>query len=361
MSAPHPGFWPVLACIRFLLSMWVLFDHTYNFGPAERAIPVLTKSGLMAVMCFFVISGFSIRHSIVAKPEGYFRRRFWRIFPVNALAVFIGWFSWSVLGLSGGYGTPQIPPTAWDFIGCLLLLEVIVPVMIPFFFPAWSLSVEALYYACAPLFKWTDGNRTIPVLMIASCLFFIAWPFLRDEYIAARYSYGFAAVGMLWAWLAGWVAYGRPKDVVYTVALIFGGFVCVWSQAKFFSIVDFASVAVTLTAWVGVLFVVFFRVGRIEGVTSRVFDYLGEISFPLYLLHYPVLFALTSSVLKHHPDLNYGFVQVVIAILVAVLAYQYVDKPLRGLGVRNSKDLARRLETAIHPLCNSAPLSGAGD
>ena len=57
MNMPPRGFWPVLGALRFLLAMWVLFDHTYNFGPADRAIPVLTRSGLMAVMCFFVISG----------------------------------------------------------------------------------------------------------------------------------------------------------------------------------------------------------------------------------------------------------------------------------------------------------------
>jgi peptidoglycan/LPS O-acetylase OafA/YrhL len=350
MSTPHPGFWPVLACIRFLLSMWVLFDHTYNFGPAERAIPVLTKSGLMAVMCFFVISGFSIRHSIVVKPEGYFRRRFWRIFPINALAVFIGWFAWSVFGLSGGYGTPQIPPTAWDFIGCLLLLEVIVPVMVPFFFPAWSLSVEALYYACAPLFKRIDGRRIIPALMIASCVFFIAWPFLRDEYIAARYSYEFAAMGMLWAWLAGWVAYGQPKNLVYLTGLILGGLVCMWSQAAYFTIVDVTSAVTTVVAWVGVLLAVFFRLGKVEGLPSCIFEYLGEISFPIYLLHYPVLFALTSSIFKRYPDLNYGIVQVAIAVLCGMAAYQYVDKPLRRLGSRNSKNFAGSLQTAIRPL-----------
>jgi hypothetical protein len=43
----------------FLFGLRVLFDHTYNFGPLDRAMPVFTKSGLIAVGCFFVISGFS--------------------------------------------------------------------------------------------------------------------------------------------------------------------------------------------------------------------------------------------------------------------------------------------------------------
>jgi peptidoglycan/LPS O-acetylase OafA/YrhL len=332
MTYPNARFWSVLASMRFLFAMWVLFDHTYNFGPADRAMPVLTKSGLMPVMCFFVISGFSIHHSIQNKPVGYLRRRFWRIFPLNALSVMIGWFAWSVLGLSGGYGTPQVPPTLWSFVGCLLLLEVFFPVMIEFLFPAWSLSIEAFYYLCAPLFKRLTESRLIPLLMIGSCTFFAAWPFIRDEYIAARYSYELAAIAMLWAWLAGWVAYSRPRDRNYLAALIVGGLIGIVSQAKFFSIVDFSSAAVTCVAWIGTLFVVFYRIGGFSGVAAQFSNYLGEISFPLYLLHYPILFVFTSTLFKAYPQLNYGYVQVLIAVLAAAAAYHYVDRPLRVLG-----------------------------
>jgi peptidoglycan/LPS O-acetylase OafA/YrhL len=335
MISPHPRFWSTLAGLRFLFAMWVLFDHTYNFGPTDRAIPVLTKSGLMAVMCFFVISGFSIRHSIETKPTGYLRRRFRRIFPINAAAVFIGWFAWSVLGLSGGYGTPPFKVTTRDFIANLLLLEAFLPVMIPFFFPAWSLSVEVLYYACAPLLQWLNGGRIIPLLMITSCVFFAAWPFIKDEYIAANRSYELAAIGMLWAWLAGWIAYGRRGDRIYVVALIFGGLMGLWSQAKYFGIVDFKSAAVNCIAWVGMLLIVFYRLGRIRSARfAALLEYLGEISYPIYLLHYPVLFLLTSSLLKTYPQFNNGVVHVVVALLAGALAYRYVDKPLRAFGSR---------------------------
>ncbi len=309
--------------------MWVLFDHTYNFGPAEKAIPVLTKSGLMAVMCFFVISGFSIHHSIQSKPQQYFRRRFWRIFPMNALAVAIGWTAWSVFGISGGYGTPQIPPSLWDFLGCLLLLEVVLPVMVPFFYPAWSLSIEALYYCCAPLVRRLKKMH-LHWIMIVSCLFFIVWPYLRNEYIAGRYSYEFAAIGLCWAWLAGWVAYQHPGHRAYLALLIVGGLASLWTQAQFFAIVDVTSAAGNVVPWVGMLLIVFYRAGSVQGKKAALLNYLGELSYPLYLLHYPALFIATSTVLKTHPHLNGGGVHVLIALAVAVLAYHCIDKPLRA-------------------------------
>src|SRR5581483_62210 len=145
--------------------------------------------------------------------------------------------------------------------------------------------IEALYYLCAPLFKRLSATPVIPYLMTASCLFFIAWPFIRNEYIAARYSYELAAFGMLWAWLAGWIAYERPRSIAFLATLIVGGLLSLWSQAKFFAIVDLVSGAANCVAWVGILVVVFFRSGHFDGKIAGMLDYLGELSFPLYLLH----------------------------------------------------------------------------
>jgi len=329
----NPNIWPLLAGLRFFFAMWVLFDHTYNFGPAERAMPIFTKSGLVAVMCFFVISGFSIHHSIASRPNGYGVRRFWRIMPTNVLAVAIGWTAYVVLGLSGGYGTPPVPPTAIQWIGSLLLLQCVLPVTIPFLFPAWSLSIEVLYYFAAPILVKRRDSWAIPIATALSCLLFIIWPFIRDEYIAEP-TYLIAAAALLWAWLAGWLAYSHRENRFMLFGLMVGGFLGIWTQAKFFAIVDSTSGAANLLAWALTLFVVFFRVGVQAGNRVRMtLNYLGEISYPLYLLHYPVLFALTSSLFKKHPDWNYGIVEVIVALAAAVLAYHFVDHPLR-FGIR---------------------------
>jgi peptidoglycan/LPS O-acetylase OafA/YrhL len=334
-SEQNSNIWPLLAGLRFFFAMWVLFDHTYNFGPAERAMPIFTKSGLVAVMCFFVISGFSIHHSIATQPKGYGSRRFWRIAPTNVLAVAIGWIAYVVLGLSGGYGTPPLPPTVIQWIGSLLLLQCIFPVTIPFLFPAWSLSIEVLYYFAAPILVKRRDSRAIPIVTALSCLLFIIWPFIRDEYIAEP-TYLIAAAALLWAWLAGWLAYSHRGNRFVLFGLMVGGFLGIWTQAKFFGIVDLTSGAANLLAWAVTLVIVFFRIGVRAGDKVRMaLDYLGDISFPLYLLHYPVLFALTSSVFKIHPEWNYGIVQVIIALAVAALAYRVVDRPLRS-GIRRT-------------------------
>ncbi|MFN5682962.1 hypothetical protein [Bradyrhizobium sp.] len=93
-----------------------------------------------------------------------------------------------------------------------------------------------------------------------------------------------------------------------------------------------SSAAVNGVAWIGTLMLVFYRIGDVGGRVAAVFDYLGEISFPLYILHYPVLFVVSSSLFKAHPNLNYGITQVAISLAAAALAYHLVDRPLRVPG-----------------------------
>jgi peptidoglycan/LPS O-acetylase OafA/YrhL len=334
-SEQNSNIWPLLAGLRFFFAMWVLFDHTYNFGPVERAMPIFTKSGLVAVMCFFVVSGFSIHHSIASQPKGYGSRRFWRIAPTNVLAVAIGWIAYVVLGLSGGYGTPPAPLTAVHWIGSLLLLQCVFPVAISFLFPAWSLSIEVVYYLMAPILVRRRDSIAIPVAAGLSCLLFVIWPFIQDIYIAVP-TYLIAAAAFLWAWLAGWLAYSFPGNRWMLAAFTGGGLLGIWTQAKYFGIVDFKSGAANVLAWALTIAVAFLGIGLpASGKFKASLNYLGDISFPLYLLHYPVLFALTSSVFKFHPEWNYGIVQVIIALAVAALVHHFVDRPLRS-GVRRA-------------------------
>jgi peptidoglycan/LPS O-acetylase OafA/YrhL len=202
-----------------------------------------------------------------------------------------------------------------------------------------------LYYFAAPLLVRYRNSFAIPTAAALSWVLFFRWPHIRDVYIAEP-SYFISAAALLWAWLAGWLAYAYSENRYTLAAFSAAGFLGIWSQATFFGIVDFKSAAANVLAWFFTLVVVFFRVGiPISHKLKAVANYLGEISFPLYLLQYPVLFALTSSVLKAHPNWNYGAVQVVIALICASLAYHLVDRPLRF----ESKYAPRALDTAIKP------------
>ena len=324
-------FWSVLALLRFFLAMWVLCDHSSNFAPADQTIPFPTKSGYFAVFCFFLISGFSIHHSIAEQPVGYIGRRFWRIFPVNAVSVAIAWLAYSVFGLSSGYAVPETPPSVWDWAAYLFLLQGIFPIRISIVQPNWSVNIEALFYAIAPLLNKLSHRALLVIVavsFVALCLetHMFAMPALIERL--------FGNFAFLWIWLAGWIAYSRPFDRLYTASIIVAGAAYLWLEPQFFDIGGIGSASFNFSIWALTVLVLFFRWDFPKSArTDHVMKYLGDLSFPIYLLHYPVLYVLTSTVFKSYPQWNHEIVHIAIVLGVAALVLKYVDRPLRrGFG-----------------------------
>lgn len=325
--------WPILSGLRFFFAMWVLFAHTYNFGLHERAMPVPSQSGLVAVVCFFAISGFSIRHSITLRPDGYYRRRFWRIAPTHVAAVSLALAGYLVYGhIFDGHGREYPIPAASLWLQYYLLVQVFFyPSYIDVLYPLWSLSIEAVYYTLAPLIRRATSRKLLVFIAASACVFLL-WPLFGLSDLSGA-PYGGELLAFAWAWLAGWLAYALPRNWIVAAFLIIVGFVFIKSQPGPFWLVNNVSIVSTYGAWAATVIILFFPPpNNFSERIKDVLNYTGNISFPLYLIHYPVLFALTSSVLKTHPEWNYGFVHVIVSLGAAVIVYQYVDRPLRRFG-----------------------------
>jgi peptidoglycan/LPS O-acetylase OafA/YrhL len=327
----NQGTWPLLSGLRFLFATWVLFAHTYNFGLHSRAMPVPSQSGLVAVVCFFAISGFSIHHSIKTRPSGYYRRRFWRIFPIHITAVTLALAGYAVLGhIFDGHGREYPIPGAFQWLQYYLLIQVFFyPNYIDVLFPMWSLSIEAIYYAIAPAIIPLT-HRTLLIFVAASGVALLFWRFFGEAAIAP---YGLQIFTFAWAWLAGWIAYGRPRNWIAAGLLIIVGWIFIKSQPEQFWLVNKISIMSTYSSWAVTVILLFFPLQlSLSELTKRGLNYLGDISFPLYLIHYPVLFALTSSIFKTHPEWNYGIVHVIVSFAAASIVYRFIDKPYRHFG-----------------------------
>jgi peptidoglycan/LPS O-acetylase OafA/YrhL len=84
--------WKVLAGLRFFLAWIVVCYHLKNFIPDYGKDFLCTfgkLNGLTAVLGFLLISGYSIAHSLTKNPEGFYNRRFLRIYPLYFCAVIV--------------------------------------------------------------------------------------------------------------------------------------------------------------------------------------------------------------------------------------------------------------------------------
>jgi peptidoglycan/LPS O-acetylase OafA/YrhL len=316
--------WTVLAFMRFLLAIWVLFAHTLNFGPAARAMPVPSSNALVAVYCFLAISGFSIHHSIAQRPEGYGMRRFWRIAPTHVVSVVLALLAYYSFGpvLFDGRNNPWPLPPLGGWVAAAILLQALLPIArLAVLFPSWSLSLECIYYAFGPLLR-RSSTRFAVVLVLASCAFCLARPSFSKLYIGSD-TYGISAVALLWAWVGGWLLYSGEDRLRCFLLVSIVGSVCIFRD-------KLLSGAFNHVAWWLTTSVCCFGTGRfLNPILRRTGQYLGELSYPLYLIHYPVLFLLFNGILKNRPELNYGMLHVAVSLTAAVLCYHLVDFPVR--------------------------------
>lgn len=139
-----------LTSLRFFAALHVILFHALGDRTLGLPAPVeaVVRAGPVSVSFFFVLSGFILTIAYASRPPAaqwkkYARARFARIYPLYALGLLLmalGW--WRTHAQSGWLGATLLTP---------LLLQAWVPTFATAWNPpAWSLSVEALFYAVFP-------------------------------------------------------------------------------------------------------------------------------------------------------------------------------------------------------------------
>ncbi len=326
MAASGPGW----LSQDFLFASWVLAAHTYNYGAHERALPVPSQSGLMAVLCFFAISGYSIHHSISSQPVGYGRRRLIRILPVHLTAIGLTFAAYLVLGPLYDAGSAHPMPAWWHWVAYLTLLNVfILPAIINVMFPLWSLSVEVIFYALAPFLRRVNKPVLLAIIVGSSAVLIISGLAKWQQVWVAPYGLQLAVFG--WAWLAGWLAYSSPRKGSLAALCVVVGCVAVATNPGPFWLTARHVYFWTYGSWIVTVWLLFFPPrSNLPAKLGELFKYLGDLSFPLYIIHYPVLTIAFTTVWLKHPSLNYGWVHAVISIAAAALVLRYIERPLKA-------------------------------
>jgi peptidoglycan/LPS O-acetylase OafA/YrhL len=321
--------WAILAGTRFVLANIVYFSHIQSVKSQS-----LEMATMAAVLGFFMVSGFSIAHSISSRPKGYIRRRIWRIWPTYLFSFFVLTLPavWLTLVVHGASYYGPIPKLVYTLAGNLFMLQGL---LMPSFGPAgptWTLAIEEWFYLFAPLLRRLS-TFMLCVLIVASA----RWYLIVAKGGATLFPgqiHGVSHTALAWSWLIGfvfffhrdnpWARLGMLMLPVFLVGLanyIIGGLIS-------FTMV-FSSVAIVFANQIPL------RSERLRQVLS----YLGNLSYPLYVLHIPVFTLL---------DLGFGTrprfsapLYTIICYTICALVYRYIDAPNRiSGGYRIPKSLA---------------------
>ncbi|MGJ3703133.1 acyltransferase family protein [Variovorax sp. AFSI2.2] len=337
----HPKYRPDIDGLRAVAVLSVLGYH---------AFPQWIKGGFIGVDIFFVISGFLITTIILGSFEGdgfsyreFYARRVKRIFPalvlVLAATFAFGWYAllpheWEQLGKHVAAGAGFVSNFAfWSEAGYFDNAAETKPLL-----HLWSLAIEEQFYIFWPVLlglAWKRKWRVLAVVgAVAALSFLLNVSTIHSHRTAAFYSplsrFWELMIGGMLAYMRlhrplpkpGW---GRHAQSIAGLVLIGLGLAYIRGNKAF---PGFWAILPTLGAFYCIAAGPTGVLNRYV-LASRPMVWIGLISYPLYLWHWPLL-VFARIVEGGLPSEALRAFLLATAVLLAWITYRFVERPARA-------------------------------
>jgi peptidoglycan/LPS O-acetylase OafA/YrhL len=311
------------------------------------------QNAWVAVDLFFVLSGFVIAYSYADKIAGgmpftrFLAIRWMRLGPLYLVGLAMGvaalvvtlkldppsvpvptlqWISAAIVGL---FWLPFVNDTMWPFAG-----DEIRGAIFPLNIPSWSLffelTVNVLFFVCVKSTGRAAGRIWILLAWAGFVLLTWRWHVFNPGWSSNwhglvlglfRVSAEFFLGALIWqqGWYRSWLAMRLPSAAIAAGAACLLAFA--FTSPKVALLDTIVGVPVTIALLAGV---------QVSGLAQRVCRELGEISYPLYIVHYPLFqlcFELTS-LRNLHPVMQVVLVGLLALGLAALFAK--LDRAMRA-------------------------------
>lgn len=310
-----------------------------------HAFPGLVPGGFIGVDIFFVISGYLISTIIMEGLQRgtfsfaeFYSRRIRRIFPALLVVLVtiyaFGWFTlmgeeYAQLGkhIAGGAGFVS-NLVLWGESGYFDAGATSKPLL-----HLWSLGIEEQFYIAWPLLLWAAWkirlNWMALTAFIATVSFALSVATIRADAVEAFYS----PIMRFWELLVGsGLAYLTLRRPGFVPALALPGFVLVLLPLWLLDDKSLFPGWWALMPTVGAAFVIAAGSQAWPNrllLSNRAVVWMGLISYPLYLWHWPLL-SFADILVGGTPPPQYRALCLLAALFLAWLTYSVVERPLRA-------------------------------
>jgi peptidoglycan/LPS O-acetylase OafA/YrhL len=346
--------------IQGLRAIAVVSVMIFHFFPAK-----VLPGGFVGVDIFFVISGFLISASILKEIEAkqfslvqFYARRIRRLYP--ALII--------VIAVSAIAGWRFIFPTQFIGFGREILSAVLFAANINFYLNSgyfqaqtdslpllhlWSLGVEEQFYFFFPFLCLVGrpSKKRMAVLFFAAAIISMA---INLTAVKNDPSFDFyMPVTRFWEFFAGiFLAFCEPYFVqhfrrakyarpVAELASVLGIILLVFSVFHIKASFEFPGYWAIFPC-LGAALLIF--AGGVTVINKWLLSnplavFLGMISYPLYLWHWPILVFIQIATFSTHVTPAVRFSMVLASVILATLTYYLVEQPLHGLARGSRKNI----------------------
>ena len=341
--------------LRAVAVLAVIADHLFHWP----------SGGFVGVDIFFVISGFLISGHLVREYSktggisfvGFYKRRVKRILPAAVLVTAVTLAaSWALFNASRAQSVTwdaawaMIFSANWHFAAAgtdYMQLDGPMSPLQHF----WSLAVEEQFYFVWPILivltlghftkrrGWATarGLRVLGLVMagVIACSFIYAmwetssfptWAYFSTASRTWELAFGalLALIAPLLARIPGWL---RPVIGWAGIAGIVASLFTISPASSFpgpWAILPVISAGLVIASGVGGVS------GLLAPLTNALMRYLGDISYSLYLWHFPIII-FVALFFRGEGPVQQGLT-LVLTVLLAVLSYHVVETPIRKSG-----------------------------
>ncbi len=333
--------------IQVLRALAILAVVAYHF------VPDLAPNGYLGVDIFFVISGFLITGLLIRELEStktiklktFFARRARRLLPAAFLTVLVSILvSFLVAPKSWWSQTWTEGIASIFYVQNWLLLSKEIDYLqqdraISPFQHFWSLSVEEQFYVFWPILLLLSFAflkfRSAPSLVIGLLGVISLWWFLTDDSAGAFFN----SLGRVWEFAVGALIalnFDRIKSLgCYGVIGWLAMLIAIWLEAD--------NQVVTVLAVIGAGLSLLGGQSKLNpgvilsfGRKIKPLVFIGDLSYSLYLWHWPVLIILPWF-LDRTLEATDLWLLIGLSVILSVLSKYLVEDPLRYGSIKNSK------------------------
>ena len=360
-SKPH---YELLDGLRGVAAIMVIFYHIFE-GFATSPLDQHVNHGYLAVDFFYILSGFVIGYAYDDRWKtsltmgNYFKRRLIRLHPMVVMGAVLGALSFCIQGCEKWDGS-AVPFT---FVLLALLLNLFLIPAIPgtaadvrgnnemysLNGPSWSLFFEYIGNILYALFIRRLSTRWLAVLVGAAGIGLAT-------FAIGNFS-GFGHLGVGWSLIDNNLAGGflrlmfsfsmglllsrifKPVNIrrafwicSLCIAVLLaiphiGGEEALWQNGVYEAVCTI--LVFPALVWLGAS-------GRTtDRMTSRVCSFLGDISYPLYIVHYPLMYLFYDWLWSGPEKIPFSQAwPVAIAVIIASIILAYACLKLYDLPVR---------------------------